>query len=123
MSRSHTWKRALLRSVNTSTESTSPSRTASTAGTPAARSNCWPGTLTTSARERPESGATSITGAEKSNTTRVEAGDDQERRPVRKTPRAAAAAGPGPAASSSAAIRTARRSARVERDRALPGSP
>src|SRR6516225_8548451 len=63
----------------TRTESTALSRTSIVDGTPTWSVACSPGTLRASIRLAPESGPASVTGAEKSNTTRVPVGADQLR--------------------------------------------
>src|SRR5439155_3473403 len=93
------------------TESTTPSPTRNMAGTLVERSSDSPGSVIARRRVHPESGATGVTGLEKSNTTRVLVGADHERSPVRPTePRVCA---PAPAALSERAGRGSATQVRV----------
>ena len=94
----------------TATESIVPSFTPSSAGTPGTRWIAVPGRMIVSRSLVPESGATGLTGAEKSKTTRVFVGADHDRSPVSVTeaPPAPVATVPAPDSAAAACERAAR---------------
>src|SRR5205085_4389713 len=73
------------------------------AGTVVARTSGSPGSVIVRRWLRPESGATGLTGAEKSKTTRVFVGADDDRSPV-SVVAVVAVAPAGPAAATSGAV-------------------